>query len=93
VIGQVRLGNDVTRRVRADQVVPGTLAGLCEGKADCGRLGLIVTQATANDMPTAQGACVGSTSDPPPRVQPISPITYEAGMIGVQTPGDEGATS
>ena len=37
---------------------PATIAGLYEGSAPCGKLGLIVTQPTAEDEPTGQGACL-----------------------------------
>lgn len=35
-----------------------TISGLYEGSAPCGKLGLIVTQRTANDAPSGQGACL-----------------------------------
>jgi hypothetical protein len=87
LIGEVELGDEVTRSVRADEIERSALAGLYEGKADCGRLGLIVTQATKGEPPTAQGACTNTTGKPPQQVQPIAPITSEAGKIRVRTPG------
>jgi hypothetical protein len=90
LIGEVELGDDVTRSVLAEEVEPSTLAGLYEGKADCGRLGLIVTQATKDAAPTAQGACTNTKGKPPQQVKPIAPITSEAGKIRVHTPGGGG---
>lgn len=65
---------------------------LYEGLADCGRIGLIVTQATAYDVPTAQGACTGADAEPAQRVNPIEPIHSEQGKIRVQTPGRDAET-
>lgn len=90
LIGEVQLGDDVTRSVYADEIKPATLAGLYEGKADCGRLGLIVTQAAKDAQPTAQGACTNTTGEPPQRVDPIAPITSEGGKIRVRTPSGGG---
>lgn len=92
LIGEVKLGDDVTRTVRAQEVEPSTLAGLYEGKADCGRLGLIVAQADEDTRPIAQGACTSTTGAPPQQVDAIAPITSEAGKIRVRTPGGGGAT-
>ena len=89
LIGEVELGNDVTRSVLAAEVEPSSLAGLYEGRADCGRLGLIVTQATKDALPTAQAACTNSTGKSQ-QVHPITPITSEAGKIRVRTPGGGG---
>jgi hypothetical protein len=38
----------------------GTVAGLYEATSPCGKVGVIVTQATAKDEPAAQGACIGT---------------------------------
>ena len=35
-----------------------TIAGLYEGSAPCGKLGLIVTQKSPQDPPSGQGACL-----------------------------------
>ena len=85
--GEVELGDDVTRFFRAERVAPMTLAGLYEGTADCGRLGLIVSQANKDALPTAQGACADTTEEPAQQVSPIAPITSEAGKIPVRLPG------
>jgi hypothetical protein len=90
LIAEVQLGDDVTRKLNAAEVEPGTLAGLYEGKADCGRLGLIVTQAAKDTRPTAQGACTNTTGKSLQRVDPIAPITSERGKIRVLTPGGSG---
>jgi hypothetical protein len=92
VNGEVELGDGVKRMVHAERVVPGTLAGLYEGHADCGRLGLVVTQAAADTLPTAQGACADTTAQPIQQVSAIEPINAEAGKIRVRKPGDGDAT-
>lgn len=69
--------------IRAD-----TLAGLYEGTAECGRIGLIVTQSAADDEPSAQGACVGP-GHLPKQVHPILPVALEDGEIRVEIAGNE----
>lgn len=88
LVGEVELGDQVTRSVQASKVDPSTLAGLYEGTADCGRVGLIVTQATKSAPPTATGACTSTNGKPPRQVQPVAPITSEAGEIRVQVSGE-----
>jgi len=90
LIGEVRLGDDVTRTVKASEIEPGTIAGLYEGKSDCGRLGLIVTLAAKDAWPTAQGVCTDGAGKAHQRVEPIAPIVSEAGKIRVRTPGGGG---
>lgn len=92
VSGEVELGDDVTRMFSAELVAADTIAGLYEGKADCGRLGLIVSQADKDALPTAQGACVDTAEQQTQRVSPIAPIASETGKIQVRTPGDSDAT-
>lgn len=89
VAGEVELGDGVTRWFEAKPVAPGTLAGLYEGKATCGRVGLIVTQASRDALPTAQGACAGSTTQP---ITVVAPLREEAGQIAVQAPAAADAT-
>jgi len=84
VSGEVELGDDVTRRFSAEQVAPGTIAGLYEGKSDCGVIGLIVAQDSTDSPPTAQGACSGLSVAP---VTAVAPIRAEAGKIPVQMTG------
>jgi hypothetical protein len=82
VLGEVERTGDGVRMFNARAFEPTTIAGLYEGKADCGHLGLIVTQATRNDAPTAQGCCVGETTQ---QVNAVSPIALHDGKIMVQT--------
>jgi hypothetical protein len=92
VSGEVELGDGVTRMFSAELVAPGTMAGLYEGTSECGRLGLIVTQAAKDDEPAAQGACVDIPEEPAQQVDAIAPITAEAGKLRVLKPGTSAAT-
>jgi hypothetical protein len=56
--GNVQTEAEDTRAWRAEPVDPQTLAGLYEGDAPCGKIGLIVSQASPKDAPTGQGACL-----------------------------------
>jgi hypothetical protein len=87
VIGSVTRADGIARHFHAAPIAQGTLAGLYEGTSDCGRLGLIVTQAAPDAELSAQGACVGD-GHAPEQVNPILPLTSQAGRIPVQTPGD-----
>ncbi|HKU41887.1 MAG TPA: hypothetical protein VJR89_27205 [Polyangiales bacterium] len=86
--GKVRIGSGDARSFAARPTSDDTLAGLYEGMADCGRVGLIVTQAERSDEPTGQGACVG-TGHPPEQVNPILPIALQNDAIGVEIGGRE----
>jgi hypothetical protein len=90
IAGQLRLGSDDSREFSASPVSKGTIAGLYEGLADCGRIGLIVTQASKGNEPSGQGACVG-TGHPPEQVNPILPIALKAGEIRVEVGGQVSA--
>ncbi len=50
-----------------------TIAGLYEGSAPCGKLGLIVTQRTVGDAPSGQGACL-RVEGGRPVVEQVNPI-------------------
>jgi len=56
--GSVQTETDAARDWTAARVDPRTIAGLYAGVAPCGKLGLIVTQATADDEPSGQGTCL-----------------------------------
>jgi hypothetical protein len=58
---------------------------LWEGQGECGRLGLIVTQASPTTKIQAQGACVGDGHQPE-QVNPITPIASENGKVPVEAP-------
>lgn len=92
VSGEVTRDDGVLRKFSAAPVVKETLAGLYEGTADCGRLGLIVAQPRKGGPINAQGACVGE-GHVPEQVNPILPVAQDNGRIPVMTPGDEAATS
>jgi hypothetical protein len=72
----------------ARPVRSGTLAGLYEGTAECGRVGLIVTQNAPDDEASAQGACV-KPGRPAEQVHPILPVAQENGEIRVEVAGAE----
>jgi hypothetical protein len=88
IAGKLRLPSEPDREFSASPVREGTIAGLYEGQAGCGRLGLIVTQAREDDEPSGQGACVG-TGHPPEQVNPILPIALKGGEIRVEVGGQE----
>lgn len=93
VLGEVERASDGVRTFNARAFERGTIAGLYEGKADCGRLGLIVTQPTKNDQPTAQGACIAADGRAVQQVNAIEPIALQDGKIMVRTPGGGDAIS
>jgi hypothetical protein len=84
------VADDERAMVHAERVRDGTLAGLYEARADCGTVGLIVTQDDPDSEPTAQGACVGD-GHLPDQVNPIKPISRDSdGAIAVEVVrGDE----
>jgi hypothetical protein len=72
VNGSVEMGDAVPHSFRATLVTEGTLGGLYEGTADCGKLSLIVSQPTAAAAPVGIGACIGASSIE--QVDPLMPI-------------------
>jgi hypothetical protein len=70
------------RGFSAVRVTSGTIAGLYEGVADCGRVGLIVSQPDREADPQGQGACVGE-GHAPEQVNPILPVALQEGAIQV----------
>ena len=72
VVGSVDMGDAMARPFRAIPVLERTMAGLYEGTAPCGKLGLIVLQPTVDGTPVGQGACVGPTTIE--QVNPLAPI-------------------
>jgi hypothetical protein len=86
VTGQVTRDDGIVRNFSAKPIADGTLAGLYEGKGDCGRLGLIVTQPDKSAEVSTQGACVGD-GHVPEQVNPILPVSLDEGTIAVQAPG------
>jgi len=84
--GEFGVPDQASRPFSAAAIREGTLAGLYEGQAECGRLGLIVTQPTRNAEAEGQGACVGS-GHPPEQVNPILPIALDGDEIAVEIGG------
>ena len=75
VSGQVDVGVGLPRAFRATVVSERTISGLYEGTAACGRVGLIVVQATPDTAAVGQGACVGPVFE---QVNPLEPIIRTA---------------
>jgi hypothetical protein len=77
---------------RATPAGDGTIAGLYEAPAPCGKVGLIVSQSSAQSAPTGQGACIDASSAPSvEQVNPIMPLIRVAdGSIRVQVLGATG---
>jgi hypothetical protein len=92
VSGTVERDDGVERAFSAELIAPETLAGLYEGQAACGRLGLIVVQSSRSSPVRAQGACVGP-GHAPEQVNPILPIAQDMGAISVEAPGEENVTA
>jgi hypothetical protein len=82
------LDDEGARGFTAKRVASDTIAGLYEGTAQCGRLGLIVMQSSRDDETHAQGACVGQGHDPE-QVNPIFPIALVSGGVQVEAPGED----
>jgi hypothetical protein len=81
ITGSVQTETDDAGRWSAEPVSPETMAGLYEGVAPCGRLGLIVTQATARDEPSGQGACLRVEGERT-IVEQVNPVRLEwAGSV------------
>lgn len=92
VVGEVERAGDGVRTFNAHGFERATIAGLYEGRAECGHLGVIVTQPTKNDEPIALGACVAASGDPSQQVDAITPIALQNGKITVRTPGSGAGT-
>ena len=75
ISGSIDVGDGVPRVFRATVVNERTISGLYEGTSGCGRLGLIVIQATPDSAPVGQGACVGPVLE---QVNPLEPIVRTA---------------
>jgi hypothetical protein len=77
----------------AREIAPETSAGLYEGEAPCGKLGLIVTQASEDDAPSGQGACMGMDGETL-IVEQVNPVferssEFEIPVTVESLPGDE----
>lgn len=87
--GRLMRGDQPTAAFSAEIAREGTLAGLYDGSADCGKLGLIVRQGAKIDIARGQGACVGP-GHTPQQVNPILPIALDDdGTIPVELISDD----
>ena len=87
--GMVTAHGGSTFAFHAVPVATGTIAGIYEAAGPCGKVGLIVAQASAGDAPVGQGACVPPNGNADPeQVNPIRPIARAAdGTIPVVVGG------
>ena len=74
--GSVQIDASTGRAWTAESANSETIAGLYEGSAPCGKLGLIVTQRRPEDAPTGQGACVQVEGDAV-LVEQVNPVRLE----------------
>jgi hypothetical protein len=74
--GNVQTEAEPTRAWTAERSDPQTLAGLYTGQAPCGKIGLIVSQASPADEPTGQGACL-RVDDSATIVEQVNPVRLE----------------
>jgi hypothetical protein len=72
VSGSIDMGDAVALPFRAPLVSEGTLGGLYEGTAPCGKLSLIVSQPSLAATPEGIGACIGMSGIE--QVDPLMPI-------------------
>jgi hypothetical protein len=79
VSGVVIAHGDSTFTFHAAPVATATIAGVYEVSAPCGKVGLIVAQGSAGEVPVGQGACVPASGNADPeQVNPILPIARAA---------------
>jgi hypothetical protein len=90
VTGGIVQDGEQTQLFNTYLIRDGTLAGLYEASAPCGKVGLIVTQPSPKDPARGQGACVGD-GHLPQQVNPILPISLEHdGTIAVEVATEQG---
>ena len=87
--GSITIADGTSLTFRAARVADTTIAGLYEAETGCGKIGLIVMQASAQLPSSGQGACVNAAARPSvEQVNPIKPLTRAAdGSIQVQVVG------
>jgi hypothetical protein len=88
--GTVLRAGEGSNAWRADRAIPGTLTGLYSGQAPCGRVGLIVSQPSAEDEPSGQGACLRFVDDQisVEQVNPVLPLAKLEDFIRVTVASD-----
>ncbi len=93
--GAVTVADGTRLTFRATNVAGGTIAGLYEAAAPCGKVGLIVTQPSAQAAPSGQGACIHTDVRPSvEQVNPIAPLIRATdGTIRVLVAGTAAALS
>jgi hypothetical protein len=91
--GAVTVADGTQHAFHATGVGDGTIAGLYEATAACGKIGLIVTQGSPQSSPSGQGACIGGGAVPSvEQVNPIIPLSRAAdGAISVLVAGTSDA--
>ena len=80
IVGNVTINGSAPVPFSAVTVAAGTLAGLYDASAPCGHAGLVVRQASSDESPAAQGACLGVAADAAvvEQVNPVMPIARGA---------------
>jgi hypothetical protein len=75
---------------QAASAAPETLSGVYSGEAACGRVGLIVSQASSDDEATGQGACLKLIDETinVEQVNPVLPLVRRDGAILVTIASD-----
>jgi hypothetical protein len=93
--GNITLPDGTSLTFQATRVSDATIAGLYEAAAGCGKIGLIVMQASSQSPSSGQGACVNANARPSvEQVNPIKPLTRGAdGSIPVQVAGSTDTVS
>jgi len=74
--GTVQTETAAARAWTAEPSDPQTLAGLYSGEAPCGKIGLIVSQASPDEEPSGQGACLRVDSSGT-IVEQVNPVRLE----------------
>ncbi|HEX4341066.1 MAG TPA: hypothetical protein VH062_34390 [Polyangiaceae bacterium] len=88
VTGTLATGDGGVRNFHAAPVDGRTMAGLYEGVSPCGKVGLIVSQASPDETPVSLGACIGNGSTDIHQVNPVGPLVFSPdGTIGVAVSG------
>jgi hypothetical protein len=87
VTGSLAADDAGVRTFHAAAVQEHTIAGLYEGMSPCGKVGLIISQASPEAEPVPQGACIGNGNVDIHQVNPVVPLTREAnGTVMVEVP-------
>jgi hypothetical protein len=92
VTGSLATGDGGSHAFQAASVDVRTIAGLYEGMSPCGQVGVIVSQATPDEAPASQGACIGAASGSGSidihQVNPVAPLVRNSdGTIAVDVAG------